>query len=80
MRYRIAANRATDLLPRSDFQVLAPDEGGPPMVVPRSARARKVLRRRLLWLAGRTGAFYLAGMVLGMLAGWTATALWVLAR
>jgi len=80
MRCRVPLEQAGDLLQHSDFQVLAPAGEGQPVVVPRSPRARRVLRRRTLRRWARVGARYLAGAALGQLPGWAATALGVLAH
>ncbi|HKJ72329.1 MAG TPA: hypothetical protein VKA55_11295 [Gammaproteobacteria bacterium] len=45
-----------------------------------SPRARWALRRRRLVLWARSGRRFAAGGTVGMVAGWTLTALWVLAH
>jgi hypothetical protein len=80
MPLRLSADQAFDLLTHSSIRVFAPAGGGRPVVAGRTPGARQVLRRRMLSLAARVGARYLTGIILGMLFGWTATALWVLAH
>ena len=79
IRFPLSADQIPDLLPYSAVRIVIPSATDVPIAEGRTPWARRALRKRRLFLLGRLGARDLAGALLGLLAGWSATALWVLA-